>query len=321
MRTLILENELLRVVSLLDKGSDIIEMTHKPSGIDVMWHSPIGYRNPKSLTASSALSSGSFLDFYGGGWQDILPMAGGTVRHRAGEWGVHGETPLLEWSCEIENDGSRQVSAHLSVLGHRYPYRVDKRLRLREGTGTLEIEEKLTNISPQTLEFSWLQHPAFGRPLASPGARVFLAAKKLIVEREEIYPWGRLREGEYAWPCATDRKGRKLSLDTLPAEETIAEETSYVGGFDETWYALVNPELKIGFAMRWEKKIFPWWKAWNIALEPCTSIPETFEQQLRAGRVLKISGNDSVETKLTATVFSGLTSVKAVQESGEVLGQ
>jgi len=167
MRTLILENELLRVVSLLDKGSDIMEMMHKPSGIDVMWHSPIGYRNPKNLTASSALSSGSFLDLYGGGWQDILPMAGGTVRHRGGEWGVHGETPLLEWSCEIENEGRREISAHLWVLGHRYPYRLDKCIRLREGTGTLEIEEKLTNTSSQTLEFSWLQHPAFGRPLES----------------------------------------------------------------------------------------------------------------------------------------------------------
>lgn len=335
MRTLILENNLLRVVCLVDKGSDIIEMTHKPSGVDMMWQSPIGYRNPKDLIVSSSLSSGGFLDFYGGGWQDILPMAGGTVRHRGGEWGVHGETPLLAWSCEIEDDRSEEASAHLWVRGHRYPYHVDKHLRLTDGNGTLVIEEKLTNISSQALEFSWLQHPAFGRPLASPGTRVFLKAKRLIVEREENYPGGRLRPGEYVWPHATSRGGRDLVLDTLPDEDTIAEETSYLGDFQETWYALVNPKLKVGFAMTWEKRIFPWvwfwqnynrpdfpwWgKAWNVALEPCTSIPATFEQQLQTGRVMKIPGNETVETKFTATVFSGLTTVKAVQENGEVRG-
>jgi hypothetical protein len=206
---------------------------------------------------------------------------------------------------------------------------------LKKGSGTLEINEKLTNTSSQSLEFSWLQHPAFGRPLVSPGARIFLNAKRLIVEKEDIYPWGRLRQGEYTWPEATDRKGMRLNLDVIPSEGTVAEETSFLGDFEEPWYALLNQELKLGFAMTWEKNVFPWvwfwqnyyrpnfpwWgRAWNVALEPCTSIPTTFDLQLKTGNVLKIDGDRSVETKLTATVFTGLTYVRTVTENGEVHG-
>ena len=67
MRTLIIENEYIRVVSLLDKGSDIMEILYKPLDIDFMWHSPLGYRNPSMFIESRARSDGSFLDYYGGG--------------------------------------------------------------------------------------------------------------------------------------------------------------------------------------------------------------------------------------------------------------
>jgi hypothetical protein len=45
MRTLTLENKLLRVSVLLDKGSDIFEVKYKPLDLDVIWHAPWGYRN------------------------------------------------------------------------------------------------------------------------------------------------------------------------------------------------------------------------------------------------------------------------------------
>jgi len=73
MRTIILENECLRIVSLLDKGSDIMEFRYKPLDIDLMWHSPMGYRNPSVFVESGTFTLSSFLDFYGGGWQDIPP--------------------------------------------------------------------------------------------------------------------------------------------------------------------------------------------------------------------------------------------------------
>ena len=42
MQTLILENELLRVVVLVDKGSDIIEFRYKPRDLDFLFFAPGG---------------------------------------------------------------------------------------------------------------------------------------------------------------------------------------------------------------------------------------------------------------------------------------
>ena len=123
MRTLVLENPQLRLVSLLDKGSDIVELIYKPLDVDVLFHAPTGYRKPGSFTGTSRRSEGEFMEYYGGGWQDILPFAGNeSFKHRMGEWGMHGETPLLPWDTSIEKESSSEVSVKLSVKIPRYPF-------------------------------------------------------------------------------------------------------------------------------------------------------------------------------------------------------
>ena len=69
MRTLILENELLRVTVLLDKGSDIVEFRYKPLDLDFLFFAPTGIRNPNRGIVS-APSGGPFLGYFSGGWND-----------------------------------------------------------------------------------------------------------------------------------------------------------------------------------------------------------------------------------------------------------
>lgn len=78
MRVAFLENELIRVGVLLDKGADIFEFTYKPHDIDFLWQSPIPMRSP--FVATSALAEGNFHDYYYGGWQEVLPSAAGLLR-------------------------------------------------------------------------------------------------------------------------------------------------------------------------------------------------------------------------------------------------
>ena len=49
----ILENELLRVTILADKGSDVYEFLYKPLDVDFMWRAPNGLRRP-GVTVPSA---------------------------------------------------------------------------------------------------------------------------------------------------------------------------------------------------------------------------------------------------------------------------
>src|SRR5258708_10544423 len=79
MRAAILENELLRVVVLLDKGAEIVEFRYKPLDLDPLLRIPTEVRNPTQGLASVASGGGTFLDYYIGGLQEIRPDGGWNI--------------------------------------------------------------------------------------------------------------------------------------------------------------------------------------------------------------------------------------------------
>jgi len=333
MRTLVLENRQLRLVSLLDKGSDIIELVYKPLDVDVIFHAPTGYQKPGSFTGTSSRSEGAFMEYYGGGWQDILPFAGNeTIKHRFGEWGMHGETPLLPWDATIETESPSEVTVKLTVNIPRYPFRVEKWITLDDHSATVRIREKVVNTSNQTLEYCWLQHPTLGSPLIASGTIVTVPAEKVVIDKPE--PWGRLKaETSYKWPYVQDKAGKQVNLSVLPSDEIIADETVFLTDIKEPWYTVINQKLKLGFALRWDPSVFehiwfwqsyripdhPWFgKAYCVALEPCTGYPGALEQ-LKRGTIKKLQGNGTIETRLTATIFAGIENVKSVSQDGTVM--
>jgi len=315
-----MENKLVRIVSLLDKGSDIIEILYKPLDLNLMWQSPTGWRNPLKEASANPVTHGSFLDYYGGGWQDIAPSAGGhSVSFRGAELGVHGESAMLPWTCVVEEESGDRVSAFMHVDGIRYPFRLEKHITLYEGESTIYFRERLVNKARQTLEFSWLQHPAFGEPFLEPGCRVELPlGSRVIVQGESYNPYGRIRSGEYEWPMVMGRDGVKIDLSIIPARDLVAEETSFITSMEEGGYTLENPRLGLGFRMEWDRNVFrylwfwqnynlpdyPWYGgAWNVALEPCTSYPGGLPEQVKEGTALKIEGGGYVETGYRAQIL------------------
>jgi len=100
MRIAYLENELVRVGILLDKGADIFDFTHKPRDLSFLWQSPIPMRKP--FVATSALPEGAFHDYFFGGWQEVLPSAGWASEPYLGTYqGLHGEVALLPFEAQI----------------------------------------------------------------------------------------------------------------------------------------------------------------------------------------------------------------------------
>lgn len=333
MRTLILQNRYVRAVSLLDKGSDLIELTYKPLDLNLLFHAPTGYAKAGSFVGTCARSEGEFMEYYGGGWQDLLPFAGNEpIKHRFGEWGMHGETALLPWEATVENQTESEVTAKLTVELRRYPFRVEKWITIDDRTPTLRMREKVTNTSNQALEYCWLQHPALGRPFVGTGTRITVPAELVVADKPE--PWGRLKaNATYNWPDVEDKQGNRVDLSVLPNDDVVADETVFITNLKEGWYTVVNPTLKLGFALSWDASIFshiwfwqsywmpdhPWFgKAYCIALEPCTGYPGAMEQ-LRRRTIRKIQGNESLETKLIVTVFSGVDRVRTVREDGTIV--
>ncbi|MEM3492081.1 MAG: DUF4432 family protein [Nitrososphaerota archaeon] len=333
MRTLILENSLIRLVVLLDKGGDIIEFLYKPLDLDFMWHSPIGWRNPMMGALPDPNTTGEFMDYYGGGWQDIVPSAGGrNVIYRGAELGVHGESSMLPWMCEVIKESKDEVSAHLFVEGVRYPFRLDRLITMRKDEEKIFFKERLTNPSRQTLEYSWLQHPAFGEPFLEPGCRVMIPTPATVIV-EEGEPYGRLKPGTYEWPMVLSKNGNLVDLSVIPSRDIVADETSFIANLREGWYIISNPGLRIGFGLAWDVQVYryiwfwqnynlpdyPWYgMAWNVALEPCTSYPGGLPTQVERKTHLSLPPGGSIEVTLTAFVLRNPEKVSKIKPSGEV---
>src|SRR5215470_3134938 len=130
---LILENRWLRVTLLPEKGSDILEFVYKPLDIDVLWRAPVGFWQQHTLYPADLTTRGAFIDYYPGGWQEILPNGGPPSRHRGAHFDEHGETPLLPWSWQLIEDSQARVAVRLTTHCLRLPLAVEKVISLGEG--------------------------------------------------------------------------------------------------------------------------------------------------------------------------------------------
>lgn len=340
MRTAVLENERLRVSLLLDKGAEIFEFLYKPADVDFMYLAPWGVKNPR-LDVPSAAAPGAFLDYYSGGWQEILPNGGAPSTVRGAAYGQHGDISLIPWTAAVVEDSPDRVAVLLSVRSSRAPLYLEKELSLERGRPVLWIKEKLVNESPTPIEFMWGHHVAFGGLLLKPGTRIDLPAKKLIVHGE-IPGFGprRLRVGEEsAWPHGVAATGETIDVSVIPPLSGEGfEEMMYVTELQEGWYAVTQPEKRVGFALRWEKELFPyvwfwqefgggkdypWWgRVHTFALEPWTSYPtDGLEQAMLRGTAARLEGGASIETSLCAVAYEGFARVTRVSEDGFVQGE
>jgi hypothetical protein len=118
MRVMVMENDLLRISVLLDKGTTIYEYLYKPLDLDFMFLNYQGVRSPNQLP-TSAHSLGFLTDVYDGGWHEQLPNSGRPSNFDGTEQGLHGEVCLLPWRWSVLEDSPDRISA---ASGARVPH-------------------------------------------------------------------------------------------------------------------------------------------------------------------------------------------------------
>jgi len=333
-RTVILENEILRIGILLDKGADIFQFLHKPSDTDYLWRSPQGLFRRDQFTATRASTSGSFLDSYHGGWQEILP-GGGPADFRGAELGLHGEVAQLGWEMDILQDTSSRVSIKLSVNCIRTPLRLERIMTLESGSPVLHFEETLSNRSPEAIEFMWGHHPAFGAPFLKEGLRLFVPAATVNIHQPQFAESGIFEPGsQFAWPKINDQNGKAIDFSSLPSKEAGFADLVYLKDLQNGWYALIDVNSKIGFGLSWPKDVFPyiwfwmvfgkapgypWWdQVYVIALEPWTSMPNSLSQAHYQNTLFKLKGGESRTVSLCATAIEGKDTITNIDQYGNV---
>lgn len=316
-----MENDSLRIELLPGKGSDVIQFLYKPQNVDFMWRSVPGLR-PRGSVVVSANPKNAFLDFYPGGWQEVMPNFGDPCEYKGAALGLHDEVSLLPWAATVAKDEPDCVSVALEVRCLRTPFRLRKVLTLRLGC-ELEIHETVINESEETMDFTWGHHPAIGSPFLDESCRVIVPQCRVKTQERYVSPNSRLEQNQdSAWPFVQGRHGEMVDLSRIPPKSAHSHDMSYLYGFEQGWYVLFSESRKLGFSMSWDSTLFkylwfwqvhggwhgyPWYgTSYNIGLEPCTSYPPTLAGAIANGTQVKLDPGESLETALHVSAVDDL---------------
>src|SRR5258708_33331200 len=116
-----------------------------------MWASQPGLR-PAGAVKPSSGQGNAFLDYYPGGWQEILPNFGDPCEYKGAMFGLHDEVSLLPWDYSILEDDPQCVSVALEVRCIHTPFRLRKTLTLRS-SHMLAIDERVPNESDGAMDY------------------------------------------------------------------------------------------------------------------------------------------------------------------------
>ncbi|MGI6778127.1 MAG: aldose 1-epimerase [Acetivibrionales bacterium] len=334
LKILVMENDLIKMAVLLDKGADIVELLYKPLDIDFMWKSPCGIREFGKHIPSSSSSMGNFLDFYEGGWQEILP-GGGPCTYYGAELGLHGESSLIPWDFYVQEDGIDCISVVFTCSLVRTPLHIKKTITLRKGSTIIDIKELLKNESSENIDFMWGHHPAIGEPFLCGDCRIDVPAKRFTASGLSYSPTSNFESGRHGkWPQEKGINGEMIDLSVMPSGEVPTADLFFLEGLEDGWYAVTNGKMKLGIGFCWDISVFPyvwywqvcrglsgypWYgRTYNIALEPWTSIPGNFEEARQNCTTKTIGANGTIQTSLKAVIYEGLDRVKSISQEGEV---
>lgn len=334
VRAVRIENDLLAATVLVEKGADIYELIYKPRGLDVLWKSPWGLRNPHA-PQSTVHSLPTFIEHYAGGWQEIFPSGGGPCTYKGVELNFHGEATLAAWDYAVyEEPGAAEL--RLSMRLFRSPFRMQRTLRVEAGQPVLIIREQITNEGGEALDYMWGHHPAFGAPFLSAACRIDIGARAVWADDVFDGPHNPLRPNEtFVWPLA-ERDGGRVDMAQVPPEGTPRHVLGYFTEFAQGWYAITNRDLGVGVGLVWPTAVFPYAWFWQemhaspgfpwfkgvyvMAIEPFSSIPGQglVAVSEKTGTQRTLAPGETVAAELRAVFYEGRGGVSAIAADGTV---
>lgn len=310
MKTVVLENEFVRISVLVDKGTDIFEYLYKPTDMDFMWLSSNGVQNPATIPNYPGTA---FVEMYEGGWQEIFPNGGESCTHADVTFGQHDEVSNLPWDHRIILDTTDAVSVEFQVRTQKMPFFLTKTLTLRRGSPSLFIEEAIENLSKVQLRYMWGHHIVYGSPFLTTGCKIRVPdGIKVMTERTDSHvlsPGWVQRDAVYQWPFARGYHGEGIDLSVVPDPETPSD-ILYLSGFENNaWYEVENARLRLGVRVTWDGcelpflwywqelgscTSYPWYgRHFNLGLEPFSSFPtHGLGEAVRNGSARYIGGRE-----------------------------
>ncbi len=336
-KSLILENELLRILVMYEKGTDIVELLYKPLDVDFMWRSPIEVNAYNKNPITKEHPVGSFFDVYEGGWQEILPNINSPTNYKETGLGLHGEICFLPWSYQVIIDRVDKIKVKFFVRMKRAPLFVTKIITLRSYSPVIEFEESIINEGDEEFKFTWGHHPAIGIPFLSEKCVIDLpeGTKGRTYYKDfsgnSILPTG----VEFEWPFIRDKNGNVVDLSKIMSPDL---RTAFCVSFEnmkEGWYGITNIDKGIGFGMKWDVDVFKYIWMWavyrgyynfpfygrtyNIALELWSAIPDNLDEVINMGRELSLQSMEKLKTKFKVIVYQSKSRINGFDDYNKVI--
>ena len=337
LKTAVLENDILRVVVLVDKGADVYQLVHKPTDVDFLWRSPWGVRDPTRFTPTTGSGFGSFLDHYEGGWQTVLPGGGDPSQYGGADMGLHAEASTMPWDCTVVEDTPETVSIKCWVRTYRTPFFFEKTLRLKSGSPVLEIDQALVNEGEEPVHCVWGEHVALGPPFLSEDCVIDLPGGTVTNHPAEHHPSNRLEPGAAGeWPIVQAGNGDSIDLSRVPPKSVRSYDVSYISDLPEGWYAITNQRSRVGFGLLFPTEVFrflwywqsfgggfgyPWYgRTYNVGLEPFTSVTnQGLATAIENGTAMSLEPGQRIDASLKAVAYTGGEGVERIDADGTVV--
>jgi len=317
-RTVVIENDAIRVVVLPDKGAEIHQITDRRSGTDLLFAAPWGLQSPGAPPLPGS-GDDKFMWNYAGGWQELIPSVNAECVYRGERIPFHGEVASLAWEHEILDGDGSDARVRFWTRSRQTPFRIERILRVHGSEAELLVEGSVWNDSSESAHFVWGHHCVLGPPFLEPGCRLEIPARTIVTSPELFEPeTARLEPGRREpWPSAPLRTGGTVDLRDVPGPETGSHDDLYVTDLDDGWLAVSNPRLGLTFRLEWDHRVFGWIVLWQpyggavappltgsyaLGVEPWTSML-SLDQAVAAGVATELAGGASLTTSLRARLL------------------
>ena len=253
-KSIILENEVLRVTLILDKGCEIVEFNYKKMDMDFVWRLPNSLgslRNyVKNFNDDLVLT-----DYYTGGWFETFPSGGFKGKYFGAQLPIYGEACYLPWDYQIVKDDEKEVIIKVFCRMIRSPFYIEKNIIIRSNEPGLLIEESITNLSMQRINFNIGYHPNFGSNFIDHDLEFNIPPSEIeILWSCENSRFDLGEKGK--WPFLKDRDGHTIDLRTIPKKNSRISEIISLKGLKNGYIEIKNKDKNINLITSFDTKIF-----------------------------------------------------------------
>ena len=294
VRGIELDGDLVRMTLFPDVGAKILDLVHKPTGVDLLWKNP---RVPLRRTYPGP----NFDDVWCGGWDELFPTdpactVGDTAFHD------HGDLWFGPWDWDVVRDDGSEIELHLSRYTVALPCLMEKWITFRRDSPRIDFHHRLSNLGTQPIPYTWSIHIAHA---IAPGSRIHLPAKTMTAVPEQPGRFGDAPD-VLAWP---EHGG--VDMSTVETAESGLTEWLYTRDLDAGWCAVshahgaglvyeFDPEV---FEMVWLWGVYGGWRGHYVLLtEPSTSPPGGLAESVASGTARTLGAGGVLEMDAAVTV-------------------